>query len=360
MMADDRAQDWTRSGESPAPSQSKIETPEDAAWRRMRSVRRPASSFVEHLPRSISFWVGVSILLFFGAVAVYALVRYAGAGTWLTYNPVYAAYVFPPGPSADHPFGINNVLGIDMLEAVVRATPWDVGLVGGIVVSAAVIGLFVGCLSAAGIGGRAELTLSSVTDVLATIPAFFLVFVFFLPIAQYVSSEYFLLLFGVLFVLVLWPYHARAVRGRARQIEREPFVESARASGASRRRILLHHILPNSYLPVLAQIPVDVMVIFFALTVFPYVHCQNLAPIYLFSPNIPYTTPLPSGPGGNPPSALFPEWGNLLAVGACYGWAPIWGANFWWMYMFPLLAIVLFSVGIALMCDGLERRSIRI
>ena len=73
-------------------------------------------------------------------------------------------------------------------------------------------------------------------------------------------------------------------------------------------------------------------------------------PPYLY-PSLPPYSPLPS--------VTFPEWGNMLAVGTCEGLPTVLIANYWWMYLFPLLAIVGLGFGLALVCDGIERRMSR-
>ena len=147
-----------------------------------------------------------------------------------------------------------------------------------------------------------------------------------------------LLVFGLLFGAILWPYYARPVRALALEVSRERYVEAARAAGASGRRLVARHVLPNSLAPIFAQAPIDVYTVFFVLTVFPFLGC--------FSP-IPTLSVLPT--------TAFPEWGNLLALGACHGWSVLGGVGFWWMYTFPLAAIVVFGLGVSLLCDGAER-----
>ena len=99
--------------------------------------------------------------------------------------------------------------------------------------------------------------------------------------------------------------------------------------------------------------PIDVAPIFFVLTIFPWFwDCAgpggSKGTYYLIASLPPYS-PLPA--------VNFPEWGNLLAVGTCEG-LPIStvGTTYWWMVLFPLLAIILLGIGIALVCDGIDRR----
>jgi oligopeptide transport system permease protein len=48
-----------------------------------------------------------------------------------------------------------------------------------------------------------------------------------------------------------WLSLARLVRGQVLRLKEQDFVESARALGASDRRIMFHHLLPNSLAPVI-------------------------------------------------------------------------------------------------------------
>ena len=255
----------------------------------------------------------------FGGVAIASLILFRNAGTYLPQNAVWAASVYPPGPSWAHPFGVlHGIVGIDLLQAMVRATPWDLAIVGAILLLALSIGLLLGGIAGGSGSTTTDIVVTSWTDAIAGVPPFFLVFVVFLPIATLVPVAWSLPVFVLSFGFVLWPYHARLVRAQAREVREEPFVESARASGSGRWSIVRRHILPNSYRAVLTQVPADVASIFFVLTVFPFAHCFDSDPRlgdYLF----PLLTPLPN-PGPSYPAPFFPEWGNLLAQGVCFGY----------------------------------------
>ena len=255
----------------------------------------------------------------------------------------WATGAYPPGPSASHPFGVMDVLGVDEATALFQATPGDVALVAGITLPAALLGLLLG--AAAGAGNRfATAIVVTGGDLVLSIPAPFLVILIFLSLSRFLYPSEYLWVFGVTFVAILWPYHARVVRQRAVIVGQENFVEAARAAGASRGWIIRRHILPNSFTPILAQIPVDVASIFFVLTAFPYASCLGGGGVgSAFS----IASPLPS--------RAFPEWGWLAANGACYGYSFLFAADFWWMFVFPIAAIALFSGTVILLCDGLDR-----
>src|SRR5262249_11354087 len=59
------------------------------------------------------------------------------------------------------------------------------------------------------------------------------------------------------FIIVLaalgWMYVARIVRGQLLSIKEKEYVEAAHAVGASSRRIIVRHILPNSFGPIMVN-----------------------------------------------------------------------------------------------------------
>ncbi|MBK9967846.1 MAG: ABC transporter permease [Holophagales bacterium] len=59
----------------------------------------------------------------------------------------------------------------------------------------------------------------------------------------------------LLIALTGWPEVARLVRAEALRLSASPYVEAARAAGASRRRVLLVHVLPGAVAPALATVP---------------------------------------------------------------------------------------------------------
>jgi peptide/nickel transport system permease protein len=306
--------------------------------------------FGRHPPRA-EMWVGVGVLVAYVAAALSAIAVFWGHLTRLTVNPVWIPPFNVPGMSWAHPFGVLPGIGTDLFGAVWQATPWDLSIVLCILAIGATLGFLLGAIAGLHEGRSLDSAVMFVGDSLGAIPAFFLIIVLFAGFKALAPGAAGIPLFIVLFGLILWPTYARTVRGAARTVAAEPFVESARASGAKDSRILFHHVMPNSLAPVLAQLPLDVAVIFFVLSVYPWFNC------WVFPETNPYAQYLvPALPAFSPlPSVSFPEWGNLLAVGVCEGVTFVGGPNYWWMYTFPLLAIVLLGIGIGLFCDGLEK-----
>jgi peptide/nickel transport system permease protein len=311
---------------------------EEASW----EVTLPIGQRLRRANLPVELVAGVVLLLGYCALAVYAL---AAAGSSIGDLPTNPGWVDGTaiGPSRAHPFGVMSGLGVDVAAALVRSTPWDVAIVGGILVIALLIGLFVGALAGLYEEGAVDLFLTFWMDSVSGVPPVVLVAAVFFTIAPHIQSSRFLPAFVLLFGLVLWPYYARPVRARARLVADSAYVQAARASGAGRLRILVGHVLPNSLGPAFAQVPIDVANVFFVLSAFPFVACYGGAETPLFG----LLSPLPHLP--------FPEWGYLLAQGACNGTSVIWTYNHWWMYAFPAAVIVLFGFAGALTCDGIQK-----
>ncbi|MCI4324900.1 MAG: ABC transporter permease subunit [Thermoplasmata archaeon] len=295
--------------------------------------------FVRRLTGNPTLLAGLAILLFYLAAAVAALFYY---GPGLTTPPIRASWAEqypPPGPQVAHPFGVMAGLGVDVFGEVARAVPIDLAIVAVALGSSMAIGVLLGAY--AGVrGGAFDFWVTFAADVEAGMPPFFFVVVLYVGVYLFIPPGIRLETFPLFFGAVLWPYYARPVRIVAKQLIGEPFVESARAAGATRRHLLFRHVIPNALFPALAQVPVDLYNIFFVLTIFPYLACSSGGIFGLLSPL---------------PNPFYPEWGSLLAQGTCYGFSIASPPGYWWMYLFPAAAIIGLGFGVTLVCDGVER-----
>jgi len=149
--------------------------------------------------------------------------------------------------SAFRPPGRGQLLGTDNLGRDV----WS-GLLHGARVSllvgvlaaglAAVIGVAVGAAAGAA-GGRIDALLMRLSDLLQTIPQFFLA----LLIVALAGRG----LWKIIAVLAIlgWPLTARLVRAEFLSLREQEFVEAARALGMSEARVAVRVILPNAIPP---------------------------------------------------------------------------------------------------------------
>jgi ABC-type dipeptide/oligopeptide/nickel transport system permease subunit len=311
-------------------------------------------------PPSLGFLVGVGMLGVYVVAAVSAVFVFGSSLGTLPRNWAWVPPYNPIGPSSSHLFGVMPGFGTDLFNAIWRATPWDLAIVAGILAIDVFLGFFLGAIAGLDEGGLADATITFVGDSLGSIPTFLLAVVVFAGLIVVAPNSVGLPIFVAVFGIILWPTLARTVRERARTVAHERYVEAARASGATFPSILVRHVLPNAVGPVLAQLPLDLAPIFFVLSAFPwYYNCQLPGgpppppghppppPLPYLFPNIPAFSALPS--------AQFPEWGYLLGFGTCEGFSFPGGFDYWWMYLFPLLAIVGLGVALGLVCDGIER-----
>lgn len=122
-----------------------------------------------------------------------------------------------------------------------------------------------------------------------------------------------------------WLTMARVIRGQVMSLKNQPFVEAARAIGASRRRILVVHLLPNLVGPI---------IVYATLTV-PQAILQESFLSFL-------------GIGVKPP---LPSWGNLAAEGLPE--LNPYQSN-WWLLLFPCLMLGLTLLALNFVGEGLR------
>ncbi|MBA7578312.1 putative D,D-dipeptide transport system permease protein DdpC [subsurface metagenome] len=119
-----------------------------------------------------------------------------------------------------------------------------------------------------------------------------------------------------------WPWYTRLVYGMASSIRNEYFVIAAELTGASKFHILFREILPNCLSPIFTKMALDV------------------GWVIIVSASLNFV-----GLGTQPPK---PSLGQMVSEGAKY--LP----EFWWMCIFPALAIIIMILGVNLLGDGIR------
>lgn len=150
-------------------------------------------------------------------------------------------------PDRIHLLGTDD-LGRDVLSRLFHGARVSVG----VGLAAAALAFLAGTLlgSAAGaFGPGADRPILFATGVVQAFPALVLVAAgaALAPPSPFTAA--------LLIALTGWPEIARLVRAEALRLSASPHVEAARAAGASRRRILLVHVLPGAVAPALATVP---------------------------------------------------------------------------------------------------------
>jgi ABC-type dipeptide/oligopeptide/nickel transport system permease subunit len=151
----------------------------------------------------------------------------------------------PPG--AVHLLGTDE-LGRDVLSRTLHGARLSVAA--GLLASALALAVGAALGAAAGwAGGAADRGVLFLVNVVQALPALVLVVAgaSFLPPSFLVAA--------LLIALTGWTDTARLVRAETKKLRTEPFVDAARAAGASSPRLVLVHVLPHALPPALALLP---------------------------------------------------------------------------------------------------------
>ena len=175
------------------------------------------------------------------------------------------------GPSLSHPFGTDRV-GRDYLTRIIYGLRTTVIItVASVVTGSLFLGLGLGLVSGY-FGKLVDSVIMRIGDVFLAFPGIFLVIIIAATVGDNVRelvrdfedfsgieglvrlgiAEY-LVVFGALSAFS-WVGMARLVRGQVLSVKENQYVEAARAVGASTRRILVSHVLPNLLSPVIVVV----------------------------------------------------------------------------------------------------------
>jgi peptide/nickel transport system permease protein len=140
-------------------------------------------------------------------------------------------------PSPAHPFGTDQV-GADVLTLVMKGSQFSlqIGLVAAAI--AILLGVLLGTL-AGYLRGRADTLVSRLVDLFLILPVQAAAAVMVVMVG---GSWY---LVALALGLFLWMQVARVARAEALSLSQREFVEAARASGATTWRIITRHLIPN-------------------------------------------------------------------------------------------------------------------
>lgn len=214
------------------------------------------------------------------------------------YAAAPADRLLAPGPA--HLFGTDQ-LGRDLYTRVVHGSALSLSAAGLAVLFGLTAGSIIG-LIAGFVGGIVDATLMRIVDVLLAIPGILL------SLAMITALG-----FGTLNVAIAVGAGsiascARIMRSQVLSVRTSDFVEAAIAGGATKLRVLVRHVLPNSAAPVLVLAALDLGGAILAVSSLSFL-----------------------GFGVQPPT---PEWGALVAQGRDYL------GSAWWLTAMPGLVVV--------------------
>ncbi|MBZ5201666.1 ABC transporter permease [Planomicrobium chinense] len=220
-------------------------------------------------------------------------------------------------PSAAHLFG-TDYFGRDVFSLVVHGSR-DSLIIG--VAAVLVGGLIGGALGAiAGYaGGIIDAIFMRIVEILMTIPGILLA----LAIAAALGPSLKNIVLAIAISSI--PGYARVMRGQMISIKKRPYIAASRSIGTSNVRILLWHILPNAWPPILVMATI------------------GLGSAILTGAGLSFL--------GLGVIKEVPDWGALLSQGRNYLTAG------WWMATFPGLAITAFVLAINIVGDKLQEET---
>ncbi len=257
-----------------------------------------------------------------GAFVLLVVIGAAVAAPYVApHDPKHQSLIrrFTP-PVWAHGGNINYVLGTDqvgrdILSRIIYGA--RISLIVGI--SAMVVSLLVGVslgLLSGFLRGRVDTVIMTVVDVQLSFPQLLLALAF---VAALGPS---LITIIVVLGLTGWERYTRVVRAEVLALREKDFVEAARAIGASPTRMVLRHLLPNTFSSIIVMSTLQVAQAIL----------QEAALSFL----------------GVGTGSAYPTWGQMIALGRDFV------SVAWWLATFPGLAILLTVLAINLVGDRLR------
>jgi peptide/nickel transport system permease protein len=228
----------------------------------------------------------------------------------------------PPRLEGFHIFGTDDA-GKDLLSQTLYGIETSVKIGLSVAAVAGLIGIVIGAL-AGHFGGWIDSVLARVLDVVASFPALLVLLAAFVTLKNVSLTE-----IGVILALLLWTSVARVVRATFLSLREREYIEAARAMGASDARIILRHLLPNTAGPIIVAVT------------------AVIGQAILLEATVDFF-------GYGIYSEVTPTLGSLVA-GAFRQGLQATPTDFWWLYLFPTVVIILMLLCVNYVGDSLDR-----
>lgn len=220
-------------------------------------------------------------------------------------------------PSAEHWFG-TDTMGRDLFARVLIGGCYSIFIGVFCSVMSAVVGAALGAL-AGYFWGKTDAILVRISELFQTFPQTVLIMMMVAIIKKRGMQN---LIF--IFIVTGWMTTFRMVRNEYMSLKQETYVKVCEAFGMSKSNVMFKQILPNVKSPIIVSVT------------------TNVAAFILSEAGISFI--------GLGIADSTPTWGNILNIAKSVSVV----MNQWWIWLFPGLAISLFSLAINFLGDGLR------
>lgn len=162
---------------------------------------------------------------------------------WIIRSNVHLFGVEEPGRL--YLFGADRT-GNDIFSRILYGAQvsLSIGLVG--IIISTVIGMIVGGI-AGYFGGAIDFTLMRTVEVLLALPSLYFILIMRQMFGTGLSSTQVYVIIVIILAFIGWATEARVIRGMVLSLKEQEYVIAARAMGFSNSRIIIRHILPNTF-----------------------------------------------------------------------------------------------------------------
>ncbi|GGN82608.1 ABC transporter permease [Streptomyces albiflavescens] len=213
--------------------------------------------------------ISAYIVIFFFVIAIAAplIAKLYGKNPYTTYASqrpeLLDAFSYPSGPnggmSSEFWFGIEPQLGRDVFTFLLYGIRTSLGIAVAATLLTTVVGVVVG-VTAGYLGGKTDYLVGRIIDILLSFPST-LFFIAFMPVVYglFVAPDENIptSLRAISLILVLsafgWASIARLLRGQVLGLREREYIEAAKVTGASPKRIVFKELLPNLWTPIIIQ-----------------------------------------------------------------------------------------------------------
>jgi len=217
-------------------------------------------------------------------------------------------------PSLQHPFGVDEV-GRDVFTRTIYGYRLSLSLAVMVLSIGVPLGVVVGLL-AGYYGGWLETVLMRITDVFLPLPPLVMALAIGAVLKPNITNAM------IAISALWWTWYARLVYNLTKTIRNEDYIQAAKIVGMSKLRIIFLEILPNCWSTILVKVTLDVGF------------------VILIGAGLSFL-----GLGAQPPK---PGLGTMISEGTQY--LP----EYWWLSVFPSLALLVLILGTNLLGDSLR------